>query len=233
MGRNDGEKGFTLMELIVVIAILAILAAISCLFCFRNLDRPKAALNAVNLRAARTLLDAELAMDPDHPEEAIDRVLSGAPTALGVDLPGLSVPEGTPMDAVVGDDGVDTFYGGYNAEDFEDPDRAAKEETELPTEPTYCGILSCDSTDLMEDGYCSCHQIKICGKFSRDGEILVLCAREFRDVCTEAHYQLALCSCKAGRGWNTLCGYCNHYHERGVCYNTVLVADNVAEEETS
>ena len=36
MGRNGRDKGFTLMEMVVVIAILAILAAIACFFYFRK-----------------------------------------------------------------------------------------------------------------------------------------------------------------------------------------------------
>ena len=234
MARFDSEKGFTLMELVVVIAILAILAAISCLFYFRNLDRPKASLNATNLRAARTMLKAELMLDPEHPEEAIDRVLSGAPTALGVDLPGLSVPAGTPMDAVVGDDGVDTFYGGFNAEDFENPEgpHETEAETEAPTESVFCPILTCDSMDLMDDGYCNRHQIKTCEKNTKNGEIPVPCAKEFRDICTEEHYKLVLCPCTAGRGWNKLCSNCPHYHERGECRTPMLVADNSTNEES-
>ena len=233
MDRRGSEKGFTLMELVVVIAILAILAAISCVFCFSNLDRPKATLNAANLRAARTLLDAALTMDPDPPEDAIDRVLSGAPAALGVDLPGLSVPEGTPMEAVVGEDGVDTFYGGYNAEDFEDPDHAheTEVETEAPTEPMYCPILTCDSRDLMEDGYCNRHQVKICEKLTKNGELPVSCHKEFRDICTEQHYKWGLCGCPSRGSRNKPCGLCTHWHEGNPCCVQVLIADNSTYEE--
>ena len=235
MARFDSEKGFTLMELVVVIAILAILAAISCLFYFRNLDRPKASLNATNLRAARTMLKAELLLDPDHPEEAIDRVLKGAPTALGVDLPGLSVPAGTPMDAVVGDDGVDTFYGGFNAEDFENPDRIheTEAETEAPTESVFCPVLTCDSTDLMDDGYCNRHQIRTCEKLTKVGDIPVLCGREFRDVCAEEHYKWVLCGCPSNVGRNEICGYCRHdYHGRDRCSVQMLKPDNSTHEES-
>lgn len=224
MGRNGRDKGFTLMEMVVVIAILAILAAIVGLFYFRYLDRVKAAINAANLRAARSRLVAELEIDPDHPDEVIDRVISGAPDALEIDVPGMQIPGGTPMEAVPGDDGMDTVYDGYNAEDLDDlfGDKDPEEETKT----SYCPVASCVSTDLMEDGYCGDHQMKTCQKSQRDGDALVPCGAGYREVCSEAHYKSGLCNCKAAGGWNNACRNCGHYHDSGYCYTTVLVPDN-------
>lgn len=224
MGAKEREKGFTLMEMVVVIAILAILAAIAFFFYFRNLDRPKATLNAANLRAARSQLEAELLIDPDHPEEVLERVIGGAPSALGIDVPGLYIPAGTPMEAVIGDDGVDTFYDGYNAEDLDD--LFGDKEPEEESKTSYCPVASCLSTDLMEDGYCGDHQMKTCPKSRRDGDALVPCGAGYRDVCSEAHYKTGFCSCKAAASLNKACRNCGHYHDSGNCYTTVLVPDN-------
>lgn len=239
MGGKKGQGGFTLVEMVVVIAIIAILAAISCLFYFRNLDRPKAALNAANLRAVRSQLEAELLLDPDHPDDVIDRVLKDAPGAIGMDLPGLSLPPGTPMDAEIGDDGVDTFYEDLNAEDFddllgdEDPEEnptPVPEETTKPTEPTRCAFPACEAVDLPDGGYCSLHQLKVCAKSLRDGDILVPCQMEYRDYCRGEHYKMTLCFCKARGSYEKPCSRCGHWHHPDTCYVMVLVQDNSADE---
>ena len=224
MGRNGRDKGFTLMEMVVVIAILAILAAIVGLFYFRYLDRVKAAINGANLRAARSRLVAELEIDPDHPDEVIDRVIGGAPDALEIDVPGMQIPGGTPMEAVPGDDGMDTVYGGYNADDLDDlfGDKDPEEETRT----SYCPMASCVSTDLMEDGYCGDHQMKTCQKSQRDGDSLVPCGAGYREVCSEAHFKQGLCPCTVAASQNKPCIRCTHYHNSGFCSETVLVPDN-------
>lgn len=240
MRGTDSEKGFTLLEMVVVIAIIMVLAGISCMFFFRNLDRPKAVVNGANLRAVRTILEAELLIDPEHPDEVLDRVLSDAPGAVGMDTPGMSIPDGTPMDAVIGDDGVDTFYNGYNAEDFEnlyqdedageEPTGEPSGEPEESTEAPRCALPTCDSADLTEGGYCGDHQVKICGKSLRSGDGLVPCGREYRDYCWEEHYKMGPCPCEASSSKNRACSNCGHYHDPGVCYELALVPDNRADE---
>ena len=231
--KRGGEKGFTLMEMLVVIAIIMILAGIGCLFYFRNLNRPKAAINAANLRAVRTLLEAELLTDPDHPEDVLERVLSGAPGAVGMNGPGFSIPDGTPMRV----EGVDTFYGGYNAEDFDNlfsggevsqsPSPEPPESTDEPTRPVYCAAPNCISTDLVAEGYCADHQLKYCRRFVKSGDNLVLCGKAYRDYCREAHYKIGPCTCKATGSQNGLCRNCKHEHYLAPCaYPEAIIPDN-------
>lgn len=236
MRENRAKKGFTLMEMLVVIAIIAVLATIIFLFLSRNLDRSRAALNASNLRAARSLLAMELLADPGHPEEVLQEVLGTAPGAAGMNVPGLSIPDGTPMDAIITEDGVDTFYGDYNEENFQDVyqdgafDGSTTRETEAKetTQVVLCGVLSCFSTDLVDGQYCSDHQIKKCERFLLEGEQLVPCGREYRDRCKEEHYMLIQCTCTAMGSQKRACNNCQHWHYRTPCTEMVLASDNRA-----
>lgn len=235
--KKRGEQGFTLVELLVVIAIIMVLAGIGCLFYFRNLDRPKATINAANLRAARSLLEAELLTDPDHPEAVLERVLRDAPGAVGMDGPGISIPDGTPMTGVIGENGVDTFYDGYNAEDFDNlfsggevaqtPSQETQESIEAPTQPARCAAANCISTDLVGEGYCAEHQIKYCRRFVKSGDNLMLCGEAYRDYCREAHYKIGPCTCTAKGSKNGDCRNCGHPHYDAACdYPEAIIPDN-------
>lgn len=229
MEKRRKNRGFTLVEMLVVIAIISVLAAIVTLFLFRNVDRSRATVNAANLKAARSLLEAELQVDPDHPAEVLDRVLDSAPGAVGMDVPGLSVADGTPMEAVITETGVNTHYGGYDAEDFENLYGSGGESdttagTEPETKPVLCGVPSCFSTDLV-DGYCGDHQVKTCGRYLREGDQLVPCGGEYRDQCDEEHYKEVLCGCTRTGSQNRVCS-CGHWHYYVTCTEMKLTQDN-------
>ena len=236
MRGNRGKKGFTLMEMLVTIAIVAVLVAIIALFLSRNLNRSRAAVNSTNLRATRSLLAMELLADPENAEDVLAQVMSTAPKAEGVDLPGLSVPDGMPMDAIITEDGVDTFYGDYNEENFNDvyqdgvfdgeANRAPERETQEATQVTFCAVLDCFSTDLVDGVYCSAHQIKICTKSILNGDVLVPCGREYRSMCDADHRKLIPCPCGATGSQRKPCGNCGHWHYRTACPEMVLVQDN-------
>lgn len=51
--RENGKKGFTLAELLVVVAIIAVLVAISIPIFTSQLDKAKASTDAANVRAAK------------------------------------------------------------------------------------------------------------------------------------------------------------------------------------
>lgn len=51
--RQNGKKGFTLAELLVVVAIIAVLVAISIPIFTSQLDKAKKSTDAANLRAAK------------------------------------------------------------------------------------------------------------------------------------------------------------------------------------
>ena len=194
------------MEMLVTIAIVAVLVAIIALFLSRNLNRSRAAVNSTNLRATRSLLAMELLADPENAEDVLAQVMSTAPKAEGVDLPGLSVPDGMPMDAIITEDGVDTFYGDYNEENFNDvyqdgvfdgeANRAPERETQEATQVTFCAVLDCFSTDLVDGVYCSAHQIKICTKSILNGDVLVLKTHpriRFRGAMDALEAEILLC----------------------------------------
>lgn len=234
--KKLNNKGFTLMEMLIVIVILVILLAIIMLFVKKPADTAAAASNSANLRAVRAELNAHLIADPEHYEENKDKVLSTAPGAAGVEVPGMSVPEGTPMDAIITEDGtVDTFYGDYNEEDFEDVVQDGSYDVTEGTngsdddDTSYnCGVLSCFSIDLLEDGYCADHQMKICQKKVLANEKLVDCATGYRVSCENPHYKTEVCGCKRGSDpvKETYCNLCKHWHNRSGCNAEKIVEDN-------
>ena len=239
MRANTSKKGFTLVEMLVVIVIIAILVAIAMLFLRKPVDTSAAAANSANLRAVRAELNAHLMADPQHFEENKNQILSTAPGAAGVDVPGMSVPEGTPMDAIITEDGtVDTFYGDYNEEDFQDVIKDGSYDSTEDTkdsidddddEGSYnCGILSCFSTELLDDGYCADHQMKICQKKVLANEKLVDCATGYRISCENPHYKTETCGCKRGSDpvKETYCNLCEHWHNRSGCNAEKIVEDN-------
>ena len=231
MEKSHSNRGFTLVEMLVVLAILSVLAAVVTLFLFRNVDRSRAAVNAANLKAARSLLEAELMVDPDHPAEVLARVMDSAPGAVGMDVPGLTVAEGTPMEAVITEDRkVNTLYGGYDAEDFENLYGGGGESgttagAEPETEPVLCGVKSCFSTDLVDD-YCAEHQVKICDRHLREGDDLVPCGREYRDQCDGEHYKQVICNCDKPQSKKGICTKCRHSHYNTICTKVTLTQDN-------
>lgn len=234
MRGNRRNQGFTLTEMLVVIAIIAVLAVIICLFLSRNLNRARAAVNSTNLRATRSILAMELLANPENPEEVMAQVLATAPKSEGVDVPGLSIPEGTPMDGTITEDGVDTSYGDYGEEDFEDvyEDGFLEEDTTRETAPEVppvklCGVLACFSTELVDGQYCAAHQIKLCEKSKLEGDQLVTCGMEYRDQCHEDHYMLVTCPCTSNGSKNKPCSNCKHNHYGVACTEKVLLPDNI------
>ena len=234
MRGNRCNKGFTLTEMLVVIAIIAVLAVIIFLFLSRNLNRARAAVNSTNLRATRSILAMELLANPENPEEVIAQVMATAPKSEGVDVPGLNIPEGTPMDGTLTEDGVDTSYGDYGEEDFEDVyengflEEEATRETEPEAPPVkLCGVLACFSSDLVDGQYCADHQIKLCEKSKLEGDQLVTCGMEYRDKCHEVHHMLVPCPCTSNGSQSKPCSNCKHWHYRSACPELVLLPDNI------
>lgn len=228
--RKNTNKGYTLMEMLLTVAVIAILAAIIILFLSRNLDRSRAAANGANLRAVRSLLAVELMADLGNQDAVIRQVLSTAPGAEGVDVPGLSLDDGTPMDAVITETGVDTLYGDYNEEDFDEvyQNGSHTESQTVTTEallPALCGVLSCFSEDLTDGQYCAEHQIKQCQKSRLENDRLVLCDMEYRDQCDAAHYMIGPCGCSATGSKNGPCSNCDHWHYRYTCTEDVISSD--------
>ena len=215
--------------MLLTVAVIAILAAIVILFLSRNLDRSRAAANGANLRAARALLNMELLADPGNQSGVIIQVLSTAPRAEGVDVPGLSVEDGTPMDAVITETGVDTIYGDYNEEDFEEVYQngsLTQTVTTVAPLPVLCGVLSCFSTNLVDGQYCADHQMKYCEKSLEVNDKLVPCKEPYRDQCPNQHFMERVCGCMVTHSSNSYCWKCPHWHSGYTCTQLVIAPDN-------
>lgn len=61
--REDGKKGFTLAELLIVVAIIAVLVAISIPIFSAQLEKSREATDAANIRSAYAEVSADLLSD--------------------------------------------------------------------------------------------------------------------------------------------------------------------------
>ena len=63
--RKRGDKGFTLMEMLIVVAIIAVLIAIAIPVFTDQLERSREATDAANIRSAYAEVAAEALTDPE------------------------------------------------------------------------------------------------------------------------------------------------------------------------
>lgn len=66
--RENGKKGFTLAELLIVVAIIAVLVAISIPIFSAQLEKSREATDAANIRSAYAEVSAELLTDDSYNE---------------------------------------------------------------------------------------------------------------------------------------------------------------------
>ena len=73
--KKRGNKGFTLMEMLIVVAIIAVLIAIAIPIFTSQLENSREATDAANIRSAYAEVVAAALTDPDNPHTAeIDKV---------------------------------------------------------------------------------------------------------------------------------------------------------------
>lgn len=76
MKKNN--KGFTLMELLIVIAIIVVLVAIAIPVFNAQLEKAREATDMANIRAAYAEVSAELIMNEDATEQTVEAVQTKA-----------------------------------------------------------------------------------------------------------------------------------------------------------
>lgn len=64
--RENGKKGFTLAELLIVVAIIAVLVAISIPIFSAQLEKSREATDAANIRSAYAEVSADLLTDDSY-----------------------------------------------------------------------------------------------------------------------------------------------------------------------
>ena len=67
--RENGKKGFTLAELLIVVAIIAVLVAISIPIFSAQLEKSREATDAANIRSAYAEVSADLLTDDSSNKE--------------------------------------------------------------------------------------------------------------------------------------------------------------------
>lgn len=67
--RENGKKGFTLAELLIVVAIIAVLVAISIPIFSAQLEKSREATDAANIRSAYAEVSADLLTDDSSKKE--------------------------------------------------------------------------------------------------------------------------------------------------------------------
>ena len=83
------RKGFSLMEMLIVVAILAILLATSAPIFAKQMNNTKAAADAANLRAAKSVANVQYMMEEEDFDTKMyyditrDTFVADAPTAYG------------------------------------------------------------------------------------------------------------------------------------------------------
>ena len=79
--KIKNQKGFTLMEMLIVVAIIAILVAIAIPTFNNSLNKARVATDAANLRAAYAEVMVNYLEDPDGSVASVDVKLTGDNTA--------------------------------------------------------------------------------------------------------------------------------------------------------
>lgn len=74
MFKKKNNKGFTLIEMLVVIAIIAVLVAIIIPTVTSSTDKAEAAADAANLRSVLGVLNAKLAVGGEEIEDAVKAI---------------------------------------------------------------------------------------------------------------------------------------------------------------
>lgn len=106
--RENGKKGFTLAELLIVVAIIAVLVAISIPIFSAQLEKSREATDAANIRSAYAEVSADLLSD-----DASTTTVTVKAKQKKADWQGTDYSEGNKEDNKIGGQYVDASTKGW------------------------------------------------------------------------------------------------------------------------